>query len=703
VPCLSAAGAIPKVHQVTDADSLQELENVFIPLQDGTCLAARLWLPARALADPAPAIFEYLPYRKRDLMRTRDESIHRYYAAQGYAAARVDVRGTGDSGGVLSDEYTEQEHDDALEVIAWLAEQPWCNGRVGMTGISWGGFNALQVAARRPPALGAIVTLCASDDRYADDAHYMGGCLLNENQIWGTSLFTLNALPPDPEVVGERWREMWQQRLQGDRPFPAQWLEHPHRDDYWRHGSVCEDYALINCPVYAIGGWADGYSNAVPRLMQGLTCTRKGLIGPWAHTFPHNGVPGPPIGFLQEAVRWWDRWLKGYDNGIEHEPLLRVWMQHSAVPEPANTDRAGHWVSEHSWPCTAIGQRQFSLQPIPGNTGGTLVAGGPTPGAQEIAPLTWRSAHSTGVSAAVWCEFGADGEAARDQRHDDGGSLVFDSPPLAAPFEILGAPEVQLRLAVDEPVAQIGVRLNEVFPDGTSARVTYSVLNLCHRTGHAEPRPLMPGEPFEVTLRLNDIAHRFAGGNVVRLAVSTAYWPLIWPSPRSVTLSLFTAHSRLVLPVRDPRPDDGVTNDISPFEVPASAEPVSEQHALAPTRYVRTLERDLADGTLTYRMFSDGGDLDVGSVVRIEAINLDLGHQIERVFRIQEGDPLSAVTRIEERFTFCRGDWAIRVNGSTTTRSDETDFYLDATLQAHEGEELVFSRVWNERIPRKLV
>jgi putative CocE/NonD family hydrolase len=262
-------------------------------------------------------------------MRARDEPIHRWFAMSGYASIRVDVRGSGDSDGVLHDEYSPEEHRDALEIIAWIARQDWCTGAVGMMGISWGGFNALQVAALRPPALKAIITVCSTDDRYADDAHFMGGALLNENMQWGAILTLYSALPPDPEIVGERWREMWRERLEALEPFPALWMRHPWRDDTWKHGSISEDYGAIACPVYAIGGWADGYPNAVPRLVEHLTCPRKGLIGPWAHVFSHDGVPGPAIGFLQEAVRWWDHWLQGRDTGIMAEPPLRVWMQES--------------------------------------------------------------------------------------------------------------------------------------------------------------------------------------------------------------------------------------------------------------------------------------------------------------------------------------------------------------------------------------
>ena len=224
---------------------VRTVENTWIPLSDGTRLAARIWMPEDAERSPVPAILEYIPYRKRDFTRARDEPIHRYFAGHGYAAVRVDLRGSGDSDGVLFDEYLLQEQLDAVEVIAWLSEQPWCSGSVGMMGISWGGFNALQVAAHRPPALGAVITLCSSDDRYADDVHYMGGCSINDNLRWASTMFSHNARPPDPTVVGDRWRDMWMDRLEGSGLWVKNWLEHQRRDEFWKHGSGCGDYSKI--------------------------------------------------------------------------------------------------------------------------------------------------------------------------------------------------------------------------------------------------------------------------------------------------------------------------------------------------------------------------------------------------------------------------------------------------------------------------
>ena len=549
---------------------------------------------------------------------------------------RVDLRGSGDSDGILDDEYLPLEQQDALEVIDWLAAQPWCDGKVGMTGISWGGFNSLQVAALRPPALKAIITLCASDDRYSDDAHYMGGCLLNENQLWGTAFFAINGLPPDPQIVGDRWRELWMARLEANHPFPAHWLHHQRRDDYWQQGSVCEDFSRIECAVYAVGGWADGYSNAVPQLLEGLDCPRKGLIGPWVHSFPHAGVPGPAIGFLQEAVRWWDRWLKGIDNGVMDEPMLCAWMQDYAPPKPFHEYREGRWVAETSWPSPRIDRQRWYLD---ANAG---LQDQPA----EAITLSLCSPQDTGLAGGDWCGMGDEGEAPIDQRGDDGRSLVFDSIPLEQDLEILGTPELTLSLRSDSPSALVVVRLNDVAPDGSSERVTFGVLNLTHRDSHAAPAALIPGQTFSVQVKFNAIAHRFEPGHVIRVAISNAYWPMIWPSPQVATLELDTADCHLELPIR---PLDPAGHKPPEFAKPEAAGTTSTETALAPPHFLRTVERDLVTNAIINRQISKGGDLGSAEVARIEDIGLDIGHHVERHYRIDEGDPLSATSEMIER------------------------------------------------------
>jgi putative CocE/NonD family hydrolase len=666
-------------------NAFEEIENIWIPMPDGARLAARLWLPTDADRNPVPAVLEYIPYRKRDFMRLRDEPIHRYFAGHGYAAIRLDVRGSGDSDGVLEDEYSVQEIDDALVAIAWIADQPWCTGAVGMMGISWGGFNSLQVAARRPPALKAVITLCAADDRYADDVHYMGGCLLNENLQWGGILWHSNVYPPDPEIVGEDWRAAWRNRIEQTALFPALWLEHQRRDAYWRHGSVCEDFATIDCPVYAIGGWADGYSNAVPRLLAGLSTPAKGLVGPWAHTFPHAGVPGPAIGFLQEAVRWWDHWLKGEDSGLMDEPAYRVWMQDSVPPQPHYDERPGRWVAETAWPSPRIVPQRFFL-----NQGRLEAVAG-----EEVA-IDFLSPQSNGLGAGNWCGFGSEGDMPIDQRADDGKSLVFDSDPLDEPLEILGAPEITLDLAVDQPTGFVAVRLNDVAPDGASTRVTYGLLNLTHRDGHDKVTPMPVGERVRVAIRLNDIAHAFPTGNRLRLAVSTSYWPIAWPSPSPVTLTVFAGASFVDLPVRPAAPEDA---GLRPFEPPERAAK-EKRTTLFSMNLKRSVERDLTTDETVYTLVGDGGELGGAALVRIEAIDLEVGYTQWQQYRIRDSDPLSAAIEMRQTTVMRRREWSIRIVSRLSMTADPERFRIEGRLETFDGDDAFVVRDWDERIPR---
>ena len=345
-----------------------------------------------------PAILEYLPYRKDDATAAEDASRHPYFAAHGFAGVRVDLRGTGDSDGVCLGEYLAQEQADALEVLAWLEGQPWCTGAVGMIGYSWGGFNGLQVAALRPPQLKAVVTLYSTDDRYADDCHYAGGCLLGGDMLkWASWMLAFNARPADPAIVGPGWRESWLKRLDSTPPYLDDWVAHQRRDEFWRHGSVAEEYSAIEVPVLVVGGWADAYTNAVPRLLEKLPGPRRGIIGPWGHVFPERGVPGPAIGFLQECVRWFEQWLLGTDTGVMDEPLLRAWIQESLPPAEFYAERPGRWVSEPSWP-----PRERSLHRVRARAARvpeslrrhSRLRGGPQPRDAELGGARRRSAHT---------------------------------------------------------------------------------------------------------------------------------------------------------------------------------------------------------------------------------------------------------------------------------------------------------------------
>ncbi len=658
---------------------VREIETMWITLADGCRLAARVWLPEDAEAKPVPAILEYLPYRRRDGTATRDALMHPYIAGHGYACVRVDQRGSGDSDGVLLGEYLAQELSDGVEVIAWLARQPWCTGNVGMIGNSWGGFNGLQLAALQPPALKAIITSCSTDDRYADDVHYMGGAVINDNLRWASTMFSHNARPPDPTVVGERWREMWMDRLENSGLWVKNWLEHQRRDEFWKHGSVCEDYAKIRCAVYALGGWLDAYTNAVPRLMEHLTCPKKAMIGQWGHRYPHMALPGPPVGFLKDAVRWWDHWLKGTDTGIMDEPVMRIWMQDSVPPQTFYREMPGRWVGEPSWPPPSV---------TPTRVG--LAAGRLARGEAGSGTMTIRSPQTVGQTIGKWCPYGLFPDMPSDQREEDGGSLVFDTPPLDQPVEILGAPVVELELASDKPQALICVRLSDVLPSGAATRVSYGLLNLTHRDSHERPEPLVPGKTYRVRVKLNDLAQVFPKGHRVRVAVSTTYWPLAWPSPEAATVTVDGAGSTLTLPVRGASPTDAKLVPLPPHELPEALTSTT----IRPGRIEQTHTRDRPTGALRYVFENDSG------TTRLDGIDLETSGYARDDFSIHPDEPLKARAEVTGRSSHERQGWKCEARTRTVMTATPTTFELEATLDAYEGDTRVFAKSWKVSIPR---
>jgi putative CocE/NonD family hydrolase len=525
-----------------------------------------------------------------------------------------------------------------------------------MMGISWGGFNALQVAARRPPALKAIITVCSTDDRYRDDVHYMGGAPLRANFGWASFLFGAMCHPPDRVLVGDRWRAMWLQRLNNLPLFLEPWLRHQWRDAYWKHGSVCEDYRAIRCPVYAVGGWTDGYTNAIPRLLTHLTVPRKGLIGPWAHGYPHVALPGPQIGFLQEALRWWDHWLKSVDTGMMNEPMLRAWMTESVKPAPYHDELPGRWIAELSWPPQGMTVHRLRL------TDDGLRADG-----ARLTPRTVCSPQTVGKHAGSWCPFGRSADQAGDQQEDDARSLVFETQPLDARIEILGAPIIALDVAADRPVANLAVRLCDVHPDAASLRVSYGILNLTHRDGDETPAPLVPGHRYRVRIQLNDAGAVFPAGHRIRIALSTTYWPMIWPPAKNATVTVFGG--MLELPVRVGSVADALLQPLPPPET-APPEPTT----------------DIRQG-----------------VVRIDRLGLELGTEASFKSHIDDDDPLSAVAEMRQSQSISRGAWRTRIETQMQMSCRHDAFLLRAALRACEGEVEVCRREWYYSVPRSLV
>jgi hypothetical protein len=420
----------------------------------------------------------------------------------------------------------------------------------------------------------------------------------------------------------------------------------------------------------------------------------KGLVGPWAHKYPHLGVPGPAIGFLQETLRWFDHWMKGTDTGIMDEPRLRVWMQDSVPPSARYEVRPGRWVGEPDWPSPG------NIQP----TGYKLTYGlDLVPDSQEVPDdhLSIQSPLFVGLYAGKWCSYNAPPDLPHDQRDEDGGALVFDTPRLKAPVEICGQPEVELTLSSDKPVAMVAVRLVDVQPDDKATRISYGLLNLSHRDSDEFPEPLESGKTYRVRVKMKHIAQRFPAGHSIRLSISTVYWPLAWPAPEPVKLTVHTGQSRLVLPQRPPRPAD---DDALPaFAEPEGAPPLDKTQ-LVPTDEAWTVIRDLANDKSTLEVINDEGRY------RINPLNLEIASRTTERYSYRGSDYLSLRGWTEWQRSFRRPnpdprepDWEVTTITRTLMTSDATHFRIRATLDAFEGDSRVFAKTWDEAIPRDLV
>ncbi|WP_166418090.1 CocE/NonD family hydrolase [Cochlodiniinecator piscidefendens] len=651
--------------------SITENRDMAVMLPDGTRLSAHVWMPENV--GPLPAILEYLPYRKSDGTAHRDKPMHAYFAGHGYVCLRVDRRGCGDSEGLFDDEYSEQELSDGVDIIHWIAKQPWCDGNVGIQGISWGGFNGLQIAARAPEPLKAVITIGSTVDRYADDIHYKGGIQVSENVGWAATSMSWFSTPPDPALVGEKWRDMWLERLEATPFLGSRWMEHRDRDAYWKHGSVCEDYSAIKAAVLALGGQLDGYRNTMSHLAANLEAPVKGILGPWTHKYPHISTVQPSIGYMQEALRWWDHWLKGIDTGVENDPAYRAYVMDSIAPSVSCDHRPGEWVSESVWPSPNVIEKA-----LPFGDGAMGQAG------EFTSNLSFDM--NCGQACGEYFPFGfGPGELPDDQTKDDALSLCFDGPVLDEDQVILGAPKVALTVSADAPKAQIAVRLCDVRPDGTSALISLGFLNLRHRNGFEAGEDLKPGEAYDVTVVLDQAAYRIPVGHRVRVSVSSSYWPYIWPEEQPFELQITGGDLKLPIKIRG---DQGWE-----FEPPEMG-PLRDIQQLRKGDESKSWETNSETGETVLTIYGDHGrneDLENGLITE---------SAVKEVWRFVGNDPGSARAEISWSRSLGREDWEVRTNVQTEMWSEAGHFVLRQVLSAFEGDKQVFEKVFEKRIAR---
>jgi predicted acyl esterase len=631
-------------------------------MSDGARLAATLHLPAGGA--PTPAVLEALPYRKDDLTAGYRPEYARLRDEHGYAVVRVDVRGTGSSDGVATDEYPEQEQRDLCAVIAWIAAQPWCDGAVGMYGTSYSGFNALQLAAERPPALKAVIAIYSSDDRYTDDVHYMGGLLrLLDLVDYPLYMVAMNALPPVPALFGAGWRAAWRERIDRTEPWLVRWIEEQRAGAYWRQGSLRPAYDRIACPTMLVGGWADGYRNNTFRTIAALAAARvphRLLLGPWSHASTATALPGPRIDLVPEMARWWDRWLRGVHNGIDDQPAVTVLVRRSTAPAPDLDEVRGEWRHETGWPIARVVDDERPL------------------GDDGAAPLRYRVEPDVGIAAWNSCAGHLPWGQPDDQRSDDARSLTWEWP--AGGLELLGHARLRLRVASDAPVASVSAKLCDVFPDGRSALVTRGVLNLTHRLGHERPVALPVAEPVDVEVELEATSWVFDDGHRLRLSVAGVDWPNTVAPPRPVTLTIEPAASTLVLPIVN-----GSASLPPPRLVPSSSQP--DEPAV-----VWRIERDVLD-RVTSCVVEHGATYDEDGVACDERYT----------------GRVSVDTRTFEQRAAATATYTLRWPEATVTARAELDFTataetfdVDLRLVCHEGDAIVAERRWRRAIPRDL-
>ncbi|HVN02401.1 MAG TPA: CocE/NonD family hydrolase [Caulobacteraceae bacterium] len=651
--------------------AVREIENAWIAMPDGVRLAVSLWLPD--IPERAPVVLEYIPYRKRDSTRAYARFWGRQLAAAGIGYARVDIRGSGDSGGLLTDEYLPLEQADAAQVIAWLAKQSWCNGAVGMRGVSWGGFATLQAAAAGPPALKAIMPMCASDRRFIDDAHYIGGSFALTGLKWATAFKTVMAGPPDPELFGDGWADEWRRRLEAAPPIAAQWLAHQREDPYWRQGSVGFDPGRIRCPVYLVGGWADPYNDTIPRLMERLTVPAKAVIGPWGHGYPAPAAPGPGLTWIDEETRWWRRWLLGEETRVMAGPRIWAFMPEASPAEALPGMIPGRWISELTWP--------------PATTPLTLHLSDGRLSAEAAPPAEAKISSDVvvGLETPEWCPFSL-AQYPQEQSSDDLRSLAFETDPLPSPLEIFGTPRLRLRLTASAPVAQIAARLTEVDADGRSWLVSYGALNLTHRESHAEPTPLQPDAFYEVELPLYVTARRFRAASRLRLALSGGLWPLLWPAPAPFTLTLALGHASFTLPVREPGDEPDFPMAMHP------ARPTRE--AIGPTiDRART-----ADGRARISEAAAPSEnliAETGTTIARDGANVEA--------EMRAGGSGSCRWRAWQSVRWRRDGWDCAVESEIEVTSDGDAFHVRERLAARQDGEPLFERETVSEVPRDLM
>jgi predicted acyl esterase len=641
-----------------------------IPMSDGVHLSATLYMPENAKpGEKFPALLEYLPYRKDDATAGRDYPVHSWFAAHGYVSVRVDIRGFGTSEGAPTNrEYSEQEQRDGEQVIAWLASQPWSNGKVGMFGISWGGFNSIQMAMRNPPGLKAILAVDATEQLFHDDVHYIDGLLhfdefeLNMDlapSMTGAPDYTL-----DEKILGPRF---------DSEPWSLLYFKHQRDGEFW-HAPV-RPLSEIKVPCFLIGGLLDGYRDSIPRMLEQVKAPVKAIIGPWNHTFPNDAEPGPEIEWRDQALRWWDYWLKNRNTGVMDEPPLAIYMQDWHPPDPKLKNVPGKWRAETRWPPQNVANTTLYLYDAH-----VLSTDPAKPAEHQL-----RYIPSVGVEAGFWW-----GELLTDQRPVDAFSLTYDSAPLKTELTMLGRPHALLRVSSSAPLADWFARLSDVAPDGTVTQVTGAGLNGAQREDPSNPQDLVVNQSYSLDILMHLATWTFPVGHRIRLSVSNALWPMVWPTPYAMTTTLQLggdAGSRVVLPLVPPSMYAAPV-----FALPEPSEERKDIQSLGfpwPGEWKTERDEVNAKSKVTWSGKSEE-KYPWGDETDFEDISYFAG----------DNHPETSSVQGEAKIVMALKDHNLTWQGHLALSSDAKNLYYKYTRQLFKDGQQIKEKTWQETIPR---
>jgi putative CocE/NonD family hydrolase len=656
-------------------------ENLRLRMPDGVHLNALLYLPGRVKSGARVGTQLCVdPYRAEPNGWQHGELLGQ--AQDGFAALFLDVRGTGGSEGTCPDEYTEAEYADTVHVIDWISRQPWSNGAVGMYGTSYSAFNSIWTAANyKPPALKAIFVRGGTDNRYTDDVHSPGGIMMMVDGSWALGMITDNATPgaPDYDLNSQASLDRW-----NTPPWISTYLDNqldgPH---YWRGSLAPDRYGMLTTPTYLAGGYLDMYQNFVPRIMRNAPALTHGILGPWHHSMTW---PGAVLNWRRMQSRWFDYFLHGSKNGVDREPRVTFYMP--SWRRQAFRDKGaipGEWRFARSWPDTVFqpGKKLFlqprnaavSADPAPAQ-GGALAE---LPGGASALRLRYVASRG-GTSESIGPD-SYEGFYGIDSREDDVWALCFDTPALREPVEILGFVKAHLHVTSTAPQANWIVRVNDLAPDGTSYIVTYGFLNGTHRHSHVRPEALVPGEAVELDFDLFCTGYRFDVGHRIRVAVTNAYFPVVWPSPYPMVTTLFTGGDRasfVALPVLAPQP-------WLHGELPVLSESAREGMERAEDQMAAfELTRDIAHGGARVRF--QMGPSEIGC----EVSDTDPATASLTVKTSEKNVPLGSAREIESR-----------TEGALRSTVDE--FRMDVTCTLLENGRVVRTRQWRKAVKRQFV